>query len=222
MKLLALQKPLLRTYPFDCFDRLFLTMSWSIVYERLKARIESFGIAIIARRLALETTGIFDGLSITTNTAYDLETCCYNIAHSLGHIVQWSVDYSRCQALYNQLRIAKTNKFADPECLHRALERFRQYEEEASQYATWLMMDTGNAGAIPAFINFSRADIEAIVAFHRDGAAPIWHLFFADWNAKVAHKELVAPAFGAKRIPRFTPVQIAAQEVIQGVGDQVL
>jgi hypothetical protein len=197
-----------------------MTPTWSIVYDLLKGRIESFGIAVIARRLPLETTGIFDGLSITTNTAYDLETRCYNIAHSLGHIVQWSVDYSRCQALYNQLHAAKANKKADAEPLRRALERFRRYEEEASQYATWLLMVTGNAVAIPAFINFPRADIEAIVAFHRDGAAPIWHVFFADWNAKVAQKDLVALPFGAKPIPRFTPVQISAQEVIQGVGNQ--
>ena len=194
-------------------------MPWFTVYDRLKARIESFGIAVIGKRLPLETTGIFDGLSITTNTAYDQETRCYNIAHSLGHIVQWSVDYSRCQALYDQLHAAKTNKMADPEPLRRALEGFRRYEEEASQYATWLLTVTGNTAAIPTFINFSRADIEAIVAFHRDGAAPVWHTFFAEWNAKVAQKELAALPFGAKPIPRFTPVQIAAQEVIQGVGE---
>jgi hypothetical protein len=196
-------------------------MNWSIVYDRLKARIESFGTAVIARRLGLETTGIFDGLSITTNTGYDLETRCYNIAHSFGHIVQWSVDQPRCQALYNQLHAAKANKIADPEALHRALKGFRQYEEEASQYATWLLTVTGNAEAIPTFVNFSRADMEAIVAFHRDGAAPVWHRFFADWKAQAAQQELPVPAFEAKPIPRFTPVHIAAQEVIQEVGDQV-
>src|SRR5262249_58787730 len=103
---------------------------WSLVYGRLKARIESFGVSVRAAPMLQDTTGVFDGLSITTNSNYDLETRCHNIAHSLGHIVQWSLDYPRFEALYNALHDAKDNKAAAPEALERALEHFRASEEE--------------------------------------------------------------------------------------------
>jgi hypothetical protein len=188
---------------------------WEAVYERLRACIESFGVAVVGKRLGLETTGVFDGLSITTNTAYDLETRCHNIAHAFGHIVQWSLDYPRFQRLYEGLYAAKANKEADREGLQRALADFRRYEEEASGYATWLLGHTGHADAIPAFTNFARADIEAIVAFHRDGTAPAWHTFFADWNAQVARGERHLRGFEPKPVPPFTPVGMTPQEVIQ-------
>src|SRR5262249_58533977 len=81
--------------------------NWSAIYDRLQARIEALGVRVQARQLGFETTGIFDGLSITTNTDYDIETRCHNIAHSLGHIVQWSIDFPRFQSLYLELNAAK-------------------------------------------------------------------------------------------------------------------
>jgi hypothetical protein len=190
---------------------------WAAVYDRLKTRIQVLGVAVRAERLGLETTGIFDGLSITTNTNYDLETRCYNMAHSLGHIVQWSLDYPGQQALYDELNAAKANKHADPAALARALARFRAYEEEASEYAAWLLADTGNTDSLPAFTNFARADIEAIVGFHRDGIAPVWHVFFADWKARRARGDLTLQPFQPRPIPSFQPVSIEPQEVIQEV-----
>ena len=189
-------------------------VDWANVYERLKARIEACGVRVFARPLGFETTGVFDGLSITTSTSYDLETRCHNIAHSLGHIAQWSLDYAAQQRLYDDLHAAQANKAADPAALERALVRFRAYEEEASQYATWLLADCGCADALPAFTNFARADIEAIVAFHRDGIAPVWHDFFARWNREQAAS--VRP-FEPRPIPPFTPRWIEPQEVIQEV-----
>jgi hypothetical protein len=188
---------------------------WPLVYESLKARIESHGVAILARELGLETTGVFDGLSITTNAAYDLETRCYNIAHSFGHVAQWSLDYPRFRRLYDDLHTAKANKHSDPAALEQALRRFRAYEEEASEYAAWLLLDTGNADALAGFANFARADIEAIVAFHRDGHAPAWRHFFADWNARVARGELELRPFAPRPVPAFAPRSIEPQEVIQ-------
>lgn len=190
---------------------------WASIYDRLKARIEACGVQVLARRLKLETTGVFDGLTITTNTAYDLETRCYNIAHSFGHIAQWSLGFPRFQALYDDLHAAKLNKQNDPDRLKDALLRFRQYEEEASQYAAWLLIDTGHAEAIPSFTNFARADLEAIVAFHRDGHAPFWHHFFEEWNAEIARGELQLRPFEPRPIPSITPILIEPQEVIQEV-----
>jgi hypothetical protein len=188
---------------------------WSSICERLKDRITAFGVQVYARRLGPETTGIFDGLTITTNTDCDLETCCHNLAHSLGHIAQWSLDYPRFQTLYQGLNAAKANKRSDPEALERALQRFRAYEEEASEYGAWLFVDIGTAEALPAFHNFARADIEAIVSFHRDGIAPVWVRFFADWNARVARGELRIRVFEPRPIPPFQPIAIEPQEVIQ-------
>jgi hypothetical protein len=189
-------------------------VDWANAYERLKARIEARGVSVLARPLGFETTGIFDGVSITTNTSYDLATRCHNIAHSLGHIAQWSLDYACQKRLYDDLHAAKANKVADPAALEQALLRFRAYEEEASQYATWLFADSGCADALRAFTKFARADIEAIVAFHRDGIAPVWHEFFDRWNREAAAR--VTP-FDPKPIPPFTPLAIAPQEVIQEV-----
>lgn len=190
---------------------------WANIYERLKARIEASGVQVLARRMPLETTGIFDGLTITTNTAYDLETRCYNIAHSFGHIVQWSLDLPRFQSLYDTLHAAKLDKQSNLGALIFALVRFRQYEEEASSYAAWLLIDSGHPESIPGFTNFARADLEAIIAYHHDGHAPYWHHFFAEWNAEVSRGELQLRPFEPKPIPVITPIQIEPQEVIQEV-----
>jgi hypothetical protein len=191
---------------------------WATVYESLKARIQGCGVRVVARPLGLETTGVFDGLSVTTNTSYDPETRCHNIAHSFGHIVQWSLDYPGQQQLYDDLHAAKAHKAADPGALERALQRFRAYEEEASQYATWLLADSGNPDAVAAFTNFARADIEAIVAFHRDGVAPVWREFFHRWNSEREAGKCRVQPFEPKAIPPFSPRRIEPQEVIRGVG----
>jgi hypothetical protein len=193
-------------------------VDWAKVYERLKARIEACGVQVFARPLDLDTTGVFDGLSIITNTAYDLETRCHNIAHSFGHIVQWSLDYQVQQQLYDDLHAAKANKATDPGSLERALERFRVYEEVASQYATWLLADSGNPDAVAAFTNFARADIEAIVGFHRDGVAAIWCDFFDEWNQAIKRHGCHVMPFSPKAIPTISPRPIEPQEVIRGVG----
>ena len=101
--------------------------------------------------------------------------------------------------------------------LEQALQRFRAYEEEASQYAMRLLLDSGNADIHLGFTNFARADIEAIVAFHRDGHAPVWHSFFDDWNKKASRGELKLRPFEPRPIPPFTPLPIEPQEVIQEV-----
>lgn len=190
-------------------------VDWAGVYERLRARVEACGVRVLARPMPLETTGIFDGLSITTNTAYDQQTRCHNVAHSFGHIAQWCLDYPCQQRLYDDLHAAKANRAADPAALERALLRFRAYEEEASQYATWLLADTGSADGLPAFTNFARADIEAIVAFHRDGHAPPWHAFFDRWDREVKAGERALRPFEPKPVPPFEPRHIEPQEVIQ-------
>ena len=101
------------------------------------------------------------------------------------------------------------------------MRRFRAYEEEASCYAAWLIAECGSADALPAFTNFARADIEVIVAFHRDGAAPPWHAFFDHWNRDVQRGATRVVPFEPKPIPPFEPRHIEPQEVIQEVDDPV-
>jgi hypothetical protein len=188
---------------------------WAVIYTRLKAHIKTLGICVAEQPMELTTTGVFDGLSIITNSHYDSETRCYNIAHSLGHIVQWSLDFPRFEALYHDLHAAKEGKATASQALVDALKRFRAYEEEASQYAAWLLEGVGGAEAIPAFTRFARADIEAIVAFHRDGVAPAWDDFFRNWNSAVEQGRVTLRPFEPKALPPFTPVAIALQEVIR-------
>jgi hypothetical protein len=198
-------------------------LDWSTIYERLKARIETYGISVLARQLGFETTGVFDGPSITTNTDYDLETRCHNIAHSFGHIAQWSLEYDRFRTLYDQLYAAKAMKHSDPVALEQALGRFREYEEEASEYGAWLLLDAGCPEALAAFTLFSRADIEAIVGFHRDGIAPVWQTFFEAFRRRVASGELQLRPFEPKPVRPFVPVRLEPQDVIQEVdGDPSL
>jgi len=190
---------------------------WGVVHQRLKDRIEACGICVKCQRLGPETTGVFDGRSITTNSGCDIETQCHNIGHAFGHIVQWSLETEHCQELYKNLYAAKDRKLEDPPALERALDDFRLYEEEASGYAAWLLIDTGNAAALPSFTPFARADIEAIVSYHRNGVAPIWSEFFAAWQARAARGEIAVEEFVPKQIPPFMPRPIEPQEVVQGV-----
>ncbi len=193
------------------------TPNWSAVFERLKNRIESSGVRVECRRLGPQTTGIFDGSSITTNSDCDLETQCHNLGHAFGHIAQWSLDGPRCERLYEALNSAKERRHADPQALEIALERFREYEEEASGHAAWLLQETGNAAALESFTSFARADIEAIVRYHREGVAPVWDEFFSAWRARAARGEIVVREFVPMPIPPFVPVAIDPQEVVRGV-----
>ena len=193
------------------------TPNWNAVYERLKNRIESSGVRVRCRKLGPQTTGIFDGSSITTNSDCDLETQCHNLGHAFGHIAQWSLDGPRCECLYEALHSAKERRAADRQALERALARFREYEEEASGHAAWLLEETGNAAVLASFTPFARADIEAIVSYHRDGVAPIWNEFYAAWRARAARGEIEVREFVPVPIPPFAPAPIAPQEVVRGV-----
>jgi hypothetical protein len=194
-----------------------MSLDWGGIRQRLKARIETSGVCVTSQRLGPETTGVFDGLSITTNSICDIETQCHNIGHAFGHIAQWSLDEVRCRELYDRLDSAKDRKREDPPALERALAGFRLYEEEASEYAAWLLSDTGNAMALASFTRFARADIEAIVTYHRDGVAPIWSEFFEAWKARAARGEISVEEFIPREIPPFKPHSIEPQEVVRGV-----
>lgn len=208
------------TAPFRTIvrNRIPAPLDWAHVQRRLTEHIEAAGVRVESRNLPPETTGIFDGLSVTTNSACDAETQCHNLGHSFGHIVQWALNRKECEVLYDALYAAKAGQGDDRTALDAALAAFRAYEEEASQYAAWLLIDTGNSIALPSFNLFARADIEAIITYHRHGVAPVWKTFFADWQHRYIRGEFELHPFLPKPIPPFAPVSIAPQEVIQGTG----
>jgi hypothetical protein len=55
------------------------------------------------------------------------------------------------------------------------------------------------------------------VSYHRDGVAPFWNEFFAEWRLRAARGEIEVRPFAPRPIPPFTPRQIAPQEVIRAV-----
>jgi hypothetical protein len=209
--------PDLRCHPVIPPDENFVSADWGGVYRRLKHRIEASGVSVKSKRLGPETTGVFDGLGIVTNSLCDIETQCHNMVHAFGHVAQWSLETARCRELYETLYAAKDRKREDRPALERALEAFRLYEEQASEYAAWLLIYTGNATALESFTRFARADIEAIVIYHRDGVPPIWSEFFTAWQARAARGEIAVNDFVPRPIPPFTPRPIEPQEVVQGV-----
>lgn len=186
---------------------------WAAEYERLARRIRHAGVEVRAESLGPEILGTFDGVSITTSPDWDFESRCHSLAHCFGHTIQWSTEFDRHDAMYRDLAAAKLEKAANPAFLTRMLDEFRRYEEEASEFGVSLYEGQGEASA--AFAVFARADIEAIVAFHRNGAAPPWTPFFEKWKADVAAGERTAAPFAPRRVPAITPRRLPVQEVIQ-------
>jgi hypothetical protein len=183
--------------------------NWHTTYDRLAAAVGARGVHVRESALGTHTPCTFDGLSITTSTDCDRQTNCHGLAHAFGHVIQWSTDRAGHQALYDELYTAKAA--GDAARLDAALARFRQYEEEASEYAVGLLTECGCADAVPAFTTFARADIEAIVDFHRTGTLPDWPQFFAEW----CRGEDPGPTLVCRPVPTFQPLPMEAQEVIQ-------
>jgi len=202
---------------FSKAELLSAMSDWQAVFARLERRVTAAGVTVRREILGPETTGIFDGTSITMNAACDVETQCHNMGHAFGHIIQWSLHETECQALYDNLYRAKDRRDEAPQELEQALSAFREYEEEASQYAAGLLLEVDCAWATPAFTLFARADIEAIVSYHRTGVAPIWDEFFAAWREQARLGTIQVAPFAPLAIPAFVPIGIEPQEVVRGV-----
>jgi hypothetical protein len=54
-----------------------------------------------------------------------------------------------------------------------------------------------------------------MTVFHRTGKEPRWPDFFAEWKARVERQEIHVEPFRPKPVPRFRPVRIEKQEVLQ-------
>ncbi len=166
-------------------------------------------------RLKPEQAGAFDGVSVTLNSAYGSEELTYYLAHALGSIARWSLSRAAVQGMFDELRAAKADRPPDVMRLERAIDGYRAFEIESSEFAVWLLAELGHGGAVASYTNFMRADLEALTEFHRTGRAPVWRDFYSRWNEEVAAGRRQVPPFHAKPIPPFTPAAIEKQEILQ-------
>jgi hypothetical protein len=188
--------------------------SFDDLYQALARFITAHGVAIATRNMDVERPGEFDGPSITINPVHDLEARCYYLAHSFGSICQWSTDFTTARRVFDELRDAKAAARTGSRFEH-AVQAWRGFEETSSGYAVWLLQEVGHAGIIPSYTVFFRADIEAMTIFHRTGKEPRWPDFLASFKEAIATGEIQVEPFRPKPVPRFQPVRIEKQEVVQ-------
>ena len=191
-----------------------MATSFDDLYRALTGFIAENGVEIATRTMDVEKPGEFDGPTITINPVHDLGTRCYYLAHSFGSICQWSTDFADAQKVFERLRVAKEGGRSGS-AFETAVQAWRRFEEVSSEHAVWTLAQIGHDSAIPGYTVFFRADIEAMTIFHQSGKEPRWPDFFADWKNRVARGEIRLAPFRPKPIPRFRPVRIEKQEVLQ-------
>ena len=176
------------------------------LFDDLKRHVSDRGVEVRARNMNIETPGEFDGPSITINPRHDLQAACYYLVHSFGSICQWSTDFEHATRVFENLRQGKTEP---------AIEAWRLFEQTSSEHAVWVLQEIGHAAVVRSYTVFFQADIEAMTIFHRTGKEPPWPEFLADWKRRVERGEIVVEPFRPKPVPRFRPVRIEKQEVLQ-------
>jgi hypothetical protein len=183
------------------------------ILDDVRDAAERRGVRVGERTLKPEQAAVFDGVSVVLNRDYEPEELTYYLAHALGSIARWSLSRDAVQAMFDELRDAK--KADDAGRRERAIEAYRAFEVESSEFAVWLLAELRHTDVVPSYTNFMRADLEALTEFHRTGTSPVWREFFARWNAEVAAGRRVVPPIPPKRLPAFTPRTIERQEVLQ-------
>jgi hypothetical protein len=186
--------------------------------DRVTACAARHGILVSSRPFPLGKAAEFDGQSVVLNSQHDEQSRGFYLVHSLGSIVGWSLDVEGVRALFDELRDAKHVRTAEPAHLESAVQRFRQFEEGASEYSVQILQDVDCAWAIASFSLFFRADLEAMTIFHRTGRAPVWPDFLAQWKEDVATGRRVLELFTPREIPPFAPRPFPKQEVMQERG----
>jgi hypothetical protein len=191
----------------------------SVSFEEVVAAVvrwcEAHGIRIEQRPLPREKAGEFTGKSIVMNSGFLAEDRLYYLTHAIGSIVRRSLSPKETQELFDELRDAKQQKQTDPQRLERAIDRYRAFETESSEYAVWLLNHCGYPGVIGSYTNFMWADLEAMTQLHRTGRAPVWPTFFRQWNDEVTGGRRQVPPFQPKSIPSFDPIETEKQDILQ-------
>lgn len=183
-------------------------------YRTLCARAATYRINVEEASLGDDKAGEFDGPTITINSINNRQEQAFFLAHSIGSVVRWSLFPRDSAATYAELRSAKEHRQQDPERFARALEGFCAFEEAASEHAVWLLADLHLNGIIAAYTEFARADLDAMMEFHRTGTAPNWREFFPRWKEKVTRGGMVVRPYEPRLIPAFQPILIETQEIV--------
>ena len=173
------------------------------------------GVEFRRQRFAASKAGEFDGTTLTLNSTYSPCDRLYYGVHALGSIVIWSRDPATVQGLFDELRDAKKHRSEDPKRLAAAIERYRKFETESSEYAVWILEHISAGSEIAGYSNQMRADLEALTQFHEIGTSPVWDEFFTRWNREVASGERSVPAFEMKAVECFQAKTIEKQEILR-------
>jgi len=134
---------------------------------------------------------------------------------TLGSIVRWSLSRDAVQQLFDELRDSKETKQERAQRFEKAIQQYRDFETESSEFAVWILVQLGYGDAVGTYSNFMRADLESMTQFHRTGQAPVWRKFFEQWNRDVAIGRRHVELFSPKPIPDFQPVKTENQEILQ-------
>jgi len=192
-----------------------MSVAFPRIYQAISNWARMQGIKVQDEHLPAGKAGEFNGLTVTMNRTYEAEERAYYLIHALGSIVLWSLDKRGVQAMFDELRTAKEIKAADAARFERAILGYRAFEIGSSEFAVWLLAERRFPEVIAPYTNFMRADLEAMTRFHREGIAPVWHLFFSHWNEEVACSRAEIDPFQPKSIPWFQPAEIEKQEILQ-------
>lgn len=159
--------------------------------------------------------GEFNGVSVFMNRDYEVEERAYYLLHALGSIVAWSLDKIAVQELFTELDASKRDRMLAAQRLEEALKRYREFEDDSSQFGAGILNDIRFPEFIASYSNFMRADLEALTEFHRHGRAPVWRQFFSHWNDEIAAGRREPILYSGKLIPKFYRTQIATREILQ-------
>lgn len=187
--------------------------SFEDIERRLHRWARDHGIEVQDVELPAGTAGQFNGVNIRMNTTFSSEERVYYLAHALGSIAIWSLHKDTVQAMFAELRAAKES-LARERLLH-AIDSFRDFEINSSEYAVWLLRELDSEWCIATYTNFMRADLESMIIFHTTDRAPVWSEFFGTWNREVREGKRQVRVFSERAVPEFRAVRIEQQEILQ-------
>ena len=145
------------------------------LYNDLVKCAMRFGISVAQADLDDEVPGEFDGPTITLNHDYDPVERAFYLAHSIGSIAEWSLQFDRSYKVMHELQNAKrgrTRGAGELECACRVL-----VVREQDLGVRRLVVGEFRAQSLPCGISpTSAADMEAMRLFHTTGKAPVWRV----------------------------------------------
>jgi hypothetical protein len=134
-------------------------MNFESIHADVCRWAEAHGLSVRQARLEAKKAGDFDGLSVTMNASYTAEERTYHLVHALGSIVRWSMSYVQVRELFQELRDAKSTP-DNAIRVESAIDRYRAFEIESSEFAVWLLGERGKSDVVPTYTNFMRADLK--------------------------------------------------------------